>query len=339
MSAPDAGPSLAPRTEPALGARAVRVDCPLCGERRPRLYRRGMYAIGRERYDLVRCPCGAVYVDPRPDPAAMSRLYGDPAYYTEGYNLGVETENYFERRDELLAQYDGEVARLEREAGRGSSRGDLLELGSAGGFFLEAARRRGWRVRGIEIAAAAAEYSRRELGLDVFQGELAQAPFERGSFDLAVADNVLEHTERPGEVLARLRELLRPGGHLLVIVPSYVNSPWFRALDAARRAVPRALLGRQLVRILKLDPEGDPGLPYHLLEFDRKTLVDLFRRERFEIVEVEASLPLPSHLFKTAGAGPRVRLLRGVFRTLDFLMRRGVLPGARLRVLARAPSA
>ena len=338
MSVPEAGSSLAPRAEPALGPRSVRVDCPLCGERRPRLYRAGMYAIGRERYDLVRCPCGAVYVDPRPDPAAMARLYGDPAYYTEGYNLGVETENYFARRGELLAQYDREVARLEHETGRGSSRGDLFELGSAGGFFLEAARRRGWRVRGVEIAPTAAEYSRRELGLDVFQGELEQAPLERQSFDIAMADNVLEHTERPGEVLVRLRELLRPEGHLLVVVPSYVNSPWFRALGAARRLVPRALLGGQLVRILKLDPEGDPGLPYHLLEFDRATLVRLLRRVGFEVVAVEASLPLPSHLFKTEARGPRVRFLRGVFLALDWLMRRGLLPGARLRVLARAPS-
>ena len=338
MSVPDAGSSAASRTEPALGARAVRVDCPLCGERRPRPYRRGMYAIGPERYDLVRCPCGAVYVDPRPDAAAMARLYSEPAYYTEGYNLGVETENYFERRDELLAQYDREVARLERETARADARGDLLELGSAGGFFLEAARRRGWRVRGVEIAARSAEYSRRELGLEVFQGELEQAPFQPRSFDLAVADNVLEHTEKPHEVLARLRELLRPGGHLLVIVPSYVNSPWFRGLDAVRRLVPRALLGSQLVRILKLDPERDPGRPYHLLEYDRRTLLELLRRQGFEVVAVEASLPLPSHLFKTAAGGPRVRLLRGLFRSLDALMRRGLLPGARLRVLARAAS-
>jgi hypothetical protein len=30
-----------------------------------------------------------------------------------------------------------------------------------------------------------------------------------------------------------------------------------------------------------------------------------------------------------------VRALRGVFRTMDFLMRRGWLPGARVRLLAR----
>ena len=192
-----------------------------------------MYRIGETRFDLVRCrPCGLVYVNPRPDAATLDALYSDPQYYTFGYNLGVETDNYFERKDELIAQYDATIAEYEGEIGRGrggadanKTAGELFELGSAGGFFLEAGRRRGWRVRGVELSRPAAEYSVREFGLDVFRGLLEDAPIPDASIDLALADNVLEHTLRPLDVLRRLERLLKPGGHLIVIVPAYVNSP------------------------------------------------------------------------------------------------------------------
>ncbi len=317
---------------PGLLVRLEHVSCPACGATRAKPYRANMYRIQSTRFDLVRCPCGMVYLDPRPDGATLAALYDDPQYYTEGYNLGVETENYFARRDELIAQYESALARYEQETG--ASKGDLFELGSAGGFFLEAGRRRGWRVKGVELSLPAAAYSIRELGLDVFRGQLEDAPYPEPSFDLALADNVLEHTEHPDQVLAKLGRLLRTGGHLIVIVPSYVNSPWFRALTRLRHVLPRRFLGQHLIRILKFDAE-DAGYPYHILEFDRRTLVRLVEAAGFEIVKVEGSVPLPGHLFRVRTADVKTRILRNVFSALDALMRRGLLPGARLRVVAR----
>lgn len=312
--------------------RTERVVCPICRADSPRSYRPRMYSVAGVPFDLVRCPCGMVYVNPRPDGPTLGRMYSDPAYYTEGYNLGVETENYFDRKDELVRQYEGTARALAAELGR---TGELLELGSAGGFFLEGARRAGFRVRGVELSAPATAYARRELGLEIFEGWLADAPWKDATFDVAYADNVLEHTTDPLGTLAKLRALLKPGGHLVVIVPSYVNSPWFRALLLAQRVLPRKLLGEPLVRILKLDPEKDSGHPYHILEFDRATLTRLVRAAGFEVVSVEGSVPLPAHLFKVARPDVKTRLLRGVFRALDTGMRWRVLPAARLRFLLR----
>lgn len=331
MSRPSV-PSAFTRSQSTGAVRTEHVRCVVCGGDRARSYRAGMYRIDDVRFDLVRCACGMVYVDPRPDGPTLARMYADPSYYDDGYNLGVETENYFARRAELIAQYEGVARALARETGK---TGDLLELGSAGGFFLEGARHAGFRVRGIELSPAAVEYSRRELGLDVFEGELASAPYEPASFDVAYADNVLEHTPAPHDVLLRLRDLLRPGGHLVVIVPAYVNSIYFRTLLCARRVVPRRFLGRQTLRLLKLDPEYDGGHPYHILEFDRTSLTTLLRRAGFEIVRVEASVPYPAHIFKVARTDVRTRVVRAIFRVLNGAMHLGALPGARIRVLAR----
>ena len=309
--------------------------CVVCGADRWRPYRHGMYAIGEVVFDLARCrACGFVAVVPRPDAPTLLRMYDDPDYYAEGYTLGVETRGYFERQDELLRAYDAEMARLERETG---ARGTLFELGAAGGFLLEAARRRGWTVHGVEPSPPAARHARERLGLDVVLGTLDDTPLRRASVDLAVADNVLEHTTDPHAVLVRLRVLLRPGGHLVVIVPTYVNSPYFRLLLTLRRLVPARLLGERLMRILKLD-DGDGGFPYHVLEFDRAGLVRLVRDAGYEVVAVEGSVPLPAHLFEAEAPAAPDRLLRTLFRTLDVLMRRRLAPPARVRLLARVPA-
>jgi SAM-dependent methyltransferase len=308
--------------------------CPVCGAERWRPYRPGMYAIGDVRFDLARCDaCSFVGVEPRPDAATLLRMYADPSYYAEGYTLGVETRGYFERQDELLRAYDADVARLEAETG---GPGTLFELGAAGGFLLEAARRRGWTVHGVEPSPEAARFARERLGLDVVDGTLDDTPLAPGTVDLVVADNVLEHTTDPRAVLRRLHTLLRPGGHLVVIVPTYVNSPYFRLLLAVRQVVPARLLGPRMLRILKLDEEHDGGFPYHVLEFDRGTLVRLARSAGYEVVAVEGSLPQPAHLFEPGPTRLTDRLLRVVFRTLDALMRARLAPPARVRLLARA---
>lgn len=320
------------KPERTFPVRTEKVRCVVCGADDARPYRRGMYRIGATKFDLVRCRCGMVYVDPRPDGPTLGAMYDDADYYTDGYNLGVETENYFARRDELIAQYGETVAQYERETG--VSKGAIFELGSAGGFFLEAARRRGWKVQGVELSPPAAEYSIRELGLPVFQGLLEEAPFEKASFDVALADNVLEHVTDPVGVLSKLRELLRPGGALIVICPSYVNSPYFRMMLAAERIVPRSLLGAQTLKLLKFDG-ADSGYPYHILEFDLSALRTLAERAGFVVERVERSVPLPAHLFKATSPTMSQRLQRGIFRTLDGGMRMGLLPGARVRLVLK----
>lgn len=309
--------------------------CAVCGKSSPRPNRAGMYAIGEVRFDLGRCPgCGLVYCEPRPDGPTLGRMYDDEEYYTDGYNLGVESENYFDRKDELLAQYDGEVAVIEGEVG---GKGALLELGSAGGFFIEAARRRGWRVQGVELSPPAAKYSIEELNLPVFEGLLEHAPCAAESFDVVVADNVLEHTTDPLQVLKQLRGMLKPGGHALIVVPTYVNSMYFRMILRLQRILPRKLMGASLLRLLKMDEDHDGGFPYHILEFDRRTLTRLVKAAGFEVASVQNSVPYPAHLFKKERPTLVERCLRGVFRSLNCGMRLGVLPGARVRLLARRP--
>lgn len=326
------GPS--PTSQATFTVRTTTWACSVCGSDAPRPYRMEMYAIGDHAFHLVRCrDCGLVYANPRPDSATLGAMYDDESYYTDGYNLGVEDQNYFERRDELIALAGVDWEQIEEEVG---GQGRALELGSAGGFFLEAAQRRGWQVAGVELSAPAARYSKAEFDWEVFEGWLEDAPYESGSFDLAIADNVLEHTTDPRATLRQLRSLVKPGGHLLVIVPTYVNSGFFRLMNGARRILPRKLLGQKLCKLLKFD-DSDGGYPYHILEFNRATLINLVKSAGLEIKSVEGSLPRPAHLFKAKGLNATERLWKVIFVLLDHLMGLRLAPPARIRLLAQRP--
>jgi len=50
-------------------------------------------------------------------------------------------------------------------------------------------------------------------------GSVSQLPYRRGSFDLVLLSEVLEHCEDDGAVLDELRRVLRPGGTLVLAVP------------------------------------------------------------------------------------------------------------------------
>jgi SAM-dependent methyltransferase len=313
-----------------------RVDCAVCGADDASMYHPRMYALADHFFDLVRCNvCGLVYINPRPSPATYRWLYDTPDYYNRDYNLGVETDSYFSRREELISEYSTILESLETEI---NTKGDLLELGSAGGFFLEAARRRGWRVSGVEISSVAVQYSKQEFGFDVFEGLLLDSPFSDESFDLIVADNVIEHTLSTRQDIQKLKALLKPGGYLYIVVPTYVNSVFFRMLMRLRKVMPTALLGSELRHILKLDKDDEKLIPYHILEFNRSTVVELMRRAGLEVISVKGSVPLPAHLFRRSDIGFREKTLREVFRLTDCAMKHNVIPGVRQRVIARKPS-
>jgi len=98
--------------------------------------------------------------------------------------------------------------------------GRLLEIGSAGGLFLDEARKRGWDVTGTEISINAIEYARNKLHLKIFNTpDLAKVNFEN-KFDVVVLLDMLEHIAHPHQLLEYINnKVLKDGGFILVEVP------------------------------------------------------------------------------------------------------------------------
>jgi 2-polyprenyl-3-methyl-5-hydroxy-6-metoxy-1,4-benzoquinol methylase len=188
------------RTDPAAAA------CAVCGSTSPRpcLYR-------LRAFDVVRCAdCGALQRDPLPSVEEMESYYSDPSYITGGYfasSEGPEGPIYRAALSFLAARRRG--------AGYAPA-GRILDVGAGAGTFLELARAHGWDATGVELSADLAARAEARSGARVVQGDFLAASLEPASFDAITLWDVLEHTIDPGAVLDRARDLLAPGGVLVV---------------------------------------------------------------------------------------------------------------------------
>lgn len=155
---------------------------------------------------LVRCSrCGFHYVNPR--------LRSDLIFssYTEG-----EDPAYVSQVDARERTFASALSEIERVAG---SKGKLLDIGTAAGAFVAAARAQGWDAEGCEPNKWLAEWGARHYGIRIRQGSVYDQGYEDHSFDVVTLWDVIEHTPNPRQMLDRCRELLKPGGVLVVNFP------------------------------------------------------------------------------------------------------------------------
>ena len=131
----------------------------------------------------------------------------------------------------FVTEFESRLARLE-DLSEGS--GALLDVGCGVGHFLQAARRRGWAVRGLDISQAASRVAHQTYDIDVVVGTLETASFGAGQFDAVTLWDAIEHIRRPIENLKAANRFLRPGGILAMKTPN--ESSFFKqcALAAYR---------------------------------------------------------------------------------------------------------
>lgn len=223
-------------------------------------------------YSVVACEaCAFRHVLPLPNASDQRAAY-EEAYYRD------EKPTYLTR-----AREDAEWSRLawddrlslfedllKAEAARPLS---ILDIGCGPGWFLNAAKDRGWKAQGIEPSRQAAAHAQ-SLGLPVVNAlfdETTAPTLDRT--DVAHLNNMLEHVADPVGLLRLAIARVWPGGLVCVGVPNDYN-----ALQEAARAT------------------GSPAWwlapPHHLNYFDFASLEALLKRLGLEIVETLTSFPM-----------------------------------------------
>jgi SAM-dependent methyltransferase len=154
---------------------------------------------------------------------------------------------------------------------------DVLEIGCGRGLTGELLERRlGCRVTGVELNPEVARDAARRLHA-VHQGDVQTLDLA-GEFDVVLALELFEHLTDNERFLARARELLRPGGRLVLSVPNVGHWAVVEDLLAGRwDYLPIGLLCYT-----------------HYRFFTRRTLADWLARcgfERAEIVPQRTELP------------------------------------------------
>lgn len=204
--------------------------------------------------------CGLVYAKPR---NAVAHDEG-PENYSKDYS-----EDYY--RDGTYADYLADRDAIQRNAPRVLSELEqmvkgrrLLDVGCATGFFLEAARSRGWMVQGLEVSEYASNYARRELKLQVETASIVSPPAGLSQFDVVTLWDTIEHLDRPGLALANIRRLLEPRGVLVFSTGDYDS-----------------LLRRLTGKRWRLFAD-----PTHNFFFNERVLQRMLERESFEVLRM-----------------------------------------------------
>ena len=233
---------------------------------------------------LVRCRfCGFQYVNPR--------LRGD--LILSGYADG-EDPAYISQLRARERTFAGSLDEIERAAG---GKGRLLDIGTAAGAFVAAARDRGWEAEGCEPNRWMAEWGSTRYGIRIRPGDVLNLDYEDGSFDVITLWDVIEHTTDPTAVLERCRALLRPGGILVVNYPDIGS--W-----VAR------LLGRRWLFLTSV----------HLYYFDQRTIRLMLEKTGYRVEKIRPHvqrLELDYILFRGSALSRTLSTVgRGVTRLL-----------------------
>ena len=230
------------------------MKCALCGsERFEPLYRApDRLGLSDEIFEVRRCAeCSLAATWPPATERELARYYPD-----EYWGESAEPSSEWLARTQLE-----KTSTVERHRPGG---GRILDVGCGAGFFLRALDAARWDRWGVEISSRSAAAAARHVGEGrVTVGRLADAPHDASSFDVVAFWASLEHVSAPRGDLERAKEILVPGGLVVVQVPnieSYqarrLGGDWF-ALD----------------------------LPRHRTHFGPKTLARLLAETGFDLVE------------------------------------------------------
>jgi SAM-dependent methyltransferase len=136
-------------------------------------------------------------------------------------------------------------------------RGRALDIGCGSGQLLDELQQRGWVANGIEPFAAPEPDPRIVVTtLD----DYARSKSVSASFDLVTLVHAFEHLPEPRAALTQIKGLVRPGGHIAIVVPNFgghwaraagLEWPWLNPHEHWFHYTERSL--RQLIRTVGLD--------------------------------------------------------------------------------------
>jgi hypothetical protein len=167
------------------------------------------HALDKDGFELVSCStCGMLMRRLLPTRDELEEIYA-PEYFE--YRPENPVDGYADYRGD--AEQHRETARrrlalIERFA---PSRGRLLDVGAAAGFFVDEAIRNGWDAEGIDIAGHVVDWGRRELDVPLRVGDLSTVEGS-GSYTVVTMWDYIEHSLDPVADLARSNDLLVPDG-------------------------------------------------------------------------------------------------------------------------------
>jgi SAM-dependent methyltransferase len=217
-----------------------------------------LYQTTDRQFLVVECHgCRLIRLYPWPTPEEIGGYYPDNYWYDPGTDTAdrlAETWRRFVLRDHV---------RFSRRALKESGvAGPVLDVGCGGGLFLREMNLPHNAAFGLDFNVNAGAVAWSTNAIPVACGALPSAPFKPRSFAMITMFHVLEHLYEPTAYLEAARELLKPGGRLVVQVPNAASWQFL-------------LLGANWTGV---------DIPRHLFDFQESDISNLLDYCGFEIV-------------------------------------------------------
>ncbi len=191
--------------------------CPICNSTdfSPFLTTTDFFVSG-EQFNILHCNgCGLKITANAKDEENIGRYYQSEEYISHSNTgKGVVNVLYHMVRKYML----GRKRKLVEKAA-GSIKGNILDVGTGTGYFLNEMKSHGWRVTGTERSSEAREFSKQKFNLSLKPDEELFRLSDQ-SFDVITLWHVLEHIHRISENMEAFSRLLKPGGKLIIAVPN-----------------------------------------------------------------------------------------------------------------------
>jgi len=266
--------------------------------------------------DLNLCrECGAIFRAGEVSDEDLKKIY-DRDYYLETWpgSLGKFFSEFNPTRHHKTKYLLRQLGELDRLCG---GPGRLLDVGCANGVFPWLAQNAGWRATGLEVSPFAAEWGRKQFGVEIIESGIEDLPPEP-VYDAITFWDTIEHLPAPSAALYAAFLRLKPGGYLAVLTPD-TDSLVSGLCHNAYRLAPR----RSRPLIEKLYHQD------HLSFFNRGSLAQALLAQGFEV-----------HWMESYDEDPRDTETQGLTRAGLFLTRAVAVVFQRhheLLVFARRP--
>jgi len=157
-----------------------------------------------------------------PIPEDLSGVYGEDYFHDTG-NQEFGYADYDKDKEPMKHVFLGYMEQF----GSLCSHRAICDVGCATGYFLDIAKKYGWKTYGVEISEFAALKSR-SRGHTMYVGELPKMSISE-KVDVVTMWDVLEHVNDPRAYLRAAHEMLCDGGYLAINTVD-IGSIWARLM-------------------------------------------------------------------------------------------------------------
>jgi 2-polyprenyl-3-methyl-5-hydroxy-6-metoxy-1,4-benzoquinol methylase len=252
-----------------------RIRCSLCS----RDNHRPLYHVA-DGIDIVLCnACGLAFMNPRYTNEYLKEVYQDfEVPWVQRWKDSGKGGDFITTYRKMLGQAARyEDLKLNFLSARCPEK-SACDVGFGAGVFLVRAAEMGWKGLGVEIKKSSCDFLSENFNISTIAGEFPQIDFGDRKFGCVTMFALLEHVTDPRGYVEKAREVLLPGGVLLVEVPN------LRAIDARFKGA----------RAKSFRPEH-----HHLTFFTRRTLGRFLSESGFEAIEVISPMQFkPMHPVK-----------------------------------------